>query len=302
MNRLPGSTLAQTAILAAALIATPTLAQEAAQAPEISFKSTEVSPGIFMVEGVGGFAGGNMAVLVGERYVAMIDDSMAPLAPALLAHVTDTAGRPINFMINTHVHGDHVGGNAHFAETGTVVFAHENIRKRLLPNPDSAGGAGGLPVVTFADGVTFHLDGIEARVVHVPAAHTDGDAFIHFPGANLIHAGDVVFHELFPFIDLDNGGTVDGFIAAQERILSLTNEETRIIPGHGQYTDRDGLEEDIAVLKGAQAKVRTLMEAGLSEEAILEANPLAEYESRSWPFITTERMTRTLIRDLAGDE
>ncbi len=301
MNRLLGTPLVLAAALTAALTATPALAQDAAQAPEISFKSTEVSPGIFMVEGVGGFAGGNMAVLVGERYVAMIDDSMAPLAPTLLAHVTDTAGRPINFMINTHVHGDHVGGNAHFAETGTVVFAHENIRKRLLDNPQPAGGAGGLPVVTFGDGVTFHLDGIEARVIHVPNAHTDGDAFIHFPGANLIHTGDVVFHGLFPFIDLDNGGTVDGYIAAQEKILSLADEDTQIIPGHGPFTDRSGLQEDVDVLKAGHAAVRTLVEQGMSIDEVLEANPLADFESRSWQFITTERMTRTLYRDLTGE-
>jgi glyoxylase-like metal-dependent hydrolase (beta-lactamase superfamily II) len=301
MKRLLGTPLVLAATLAAALAATPALAQDAAQAPEISFKSTEVSPGIFMVEGVGGFAGGNMAVLVGERYVAMIDDSMAPLAPTLLSHVTDTAGRPINFMINTHVHGDHVGGNAHFAETGTVVFAHENIRNRLLDNPQPAGGAGGLPVVTFGDGVTFHLDGIEARVIHVPSAHTDGDAFIHFPGANLIHTGDVVFHGLFPFIDLDNGGTVDGYIAAQEKILSLADENTQIIPGHGPFTDRSGLQEDVDVLKAAQAGVRALVEQGMSIDEVLEANPLADFESRSWQFITTERMTRTLYRDLTGE-
>ena len=208
-NRLnTRSPLVKLMCLGAALTATAALAQEA---PEISFKSTEIEPGIFMVEGVGGFGGGNMAVLVGGDQVAMIDDSMAPLAPKLLAHVTETARRDIDFMVNTHVHGDHTGGNAHFAESGTVVFAHDTIRKRLVADPGPAGGTGGLPVVTFADGVTFHLDGMEARVRHLPAAHTDGDAIIHLPDQNVIHAGDVVFHELFPFIDLDNGGTVDGY-------------------------------------------------------------------------------------------
>lgn len=276
-------------------------ASASAQDAEISFKSTEISPGIFMVEGVGGFGGGNMAVLVGERYVAMIDDSMAPLAPTLLAHVTDTAGRPINFMVNTHVHGDHVGGNAHFADSGTVIFAHDNIRKRLEANPDSAGGPGGLPVVTFADGVTFHLDDIEARVIHYPAAHTDGDAIIHFPGANVIHTGDIAFHNLFPFIDLDSGGSVAGYIAAQEAILALADEDTQIIPGHGALTNRAGLAEDLEVLKAGYARVQALVEQGMSEEAVLAANPLAEFDSRSWNFITTERMTRTFYRDLAGN-
>lgn len=290
--------LSTTLPLVAALVAPGACAQE--QQPEIDFKSTEVAPGIFMVEGVGGFGGGNMAVLVGEEYVAMIDDSLEPLAPKLLAHVTDTAGRPINFMINTHVHGDHTGGNAAFAETGTVIFAHDNIRKRLLEDPKPAGGPGGLPVVTFADGVTFHLDGLEARVLHLPAAHTDGDAIIHFPDANVIHTGDIAFHELFPFIDLDSGGSVDGYIAGQEAILALADDDTVIIPGHGALTDRDGLAEDLHVLRTSQSRVRALADEGMSEEEVLAANPLEGYESRSWSFITTERMVRTLYRDLTG--
>ena len=273
-----------------------------AQDSEISFKSTEVTPGIFMVEGVGGFGGGNMAVLVGEEYAAMIDDGLEPLAPQLLAHAIDTAGRNINFMINTHVHGDHVGGNAHFAESGTVIFAHDNIRKRITQDPTVAGGARGLPVVTFADGVTFHLDGIEARVVHVPAAHTDGDAMIYFPQANVIHSGDLVFHNLFPFIDLDNGGTVDGYIAAQEAILELADDDTRIIPGHGPLTDKAGLAEDLAALIAGRAEVRSLVDQGMTEEEVLAANPLEAFSSRSWPFITSERMTQTFYRDLSGGD
>ena len=128
-----------------------------AQDAEITFHSTEIEPGIFMVEARGGFGGGNMAVLVGEDHVAMIDDSMPPFADDLLTHVTETAGGPIDFMVNTHVHGDHTGGNAHFADGGTVIFAHENIRKRLLADPSDAGGPGGLPVITFGDGVTCLL-------------------------------------------------------------------------------------------------------------------------------------------------
>ena len=272
-----------------------------AQDAEITFSSSEVEPGIFMVEARGGFGGGNMAVLVGEDHVAMIDDGLPPLAENLLAHVTETAGGPIDFMINTHVHGDHAGGNAVFADNGTVVFAHDNIRKRLLADSSAAGGPGGLPVITFGDGVTFHLGKIEARVKHMPRAHTDGDAVIHFPGANVIHTGDILFHGIFPFIDLDNGGTVDGYIAAQQEILSMANDETKIIPGHGALTDKDGMQADIDVLIAGRAMVKALLDQGNSSEAVLEANPLAKYESYSWQFITTERMTRTLIRSLTTD-
>ena len=272
-----------------------------AQDAEITFVSTEIEPGIFMVEAKGGFGGGNMAVLVGEDHVAMIDDGLPPLAESLQAHVIETAGGPIDFMVNTHVHGDHAGGNAHFAENGTVVFAHDNIRKRLLEDASGAGGPGGLPVITFADGVTFHLGNIEARVKHLPKAHTDGDAAIHFPLANVIHTGDILFHGIFPFIDLDNGGTVDGYIAAQQQLWSMADADTKIIPGHGPLTDKAGMKSDIDMLVDSRALVKALVDQDKSIDDILEANPLAAYDSFDWQFITTERMTRTLYRSLTTD-
>ncbi len=279
------------------LLASLTYAQDA----EITFNSTEIEPGIFMVEAKGGFGGGNMAVLVGEGHVAMIDDGLPPLAENLLTHVTETAGGPIEFMVNTHVHGDHAGGNAHFANTGTVIFAHDNIRKRLLEDASGAGGPGGLPVITFGDGVTFHLGNIEARVKHLPKAHTDGDAAIFFPGANVIHTGDILFHGIFPYIDLDNGGTVDGYIAAQQKIASMADDATKIIPGHGSLTDKAGMKTDVDMLIDGRALVKALVDEGNSVEDVLEANPLAKYDSFSWDFITTESMTRTLFRSLTTD-
>ena len=263
------------------------------------FKSTEVVPGIYMIEGADGFGGGNMAVLIGDDYVAMIDDGLQPTAQTLHDFVTEVAGRPIDFVINTHVHGDHVGANAHFADNGTIVFAHDNIRKRLLDKPEDAGGPGGLPVVTFADGVTWHLNGIEARIFHLPSAHTDGDAAVYFPGVNVIHTGDIHFHKLFPFIDLDNGGTVSGYIAAMQRIADMADDDTAIIPGHGALTDRAGLLADIEMLVDARKRVRALADSGLSVDEVVAESPLAIYHDvYDWSFITTERMTRTLYRDL----
>ncbi|MBT8103700.1 MAG: MBL fold metallo-hydrolase [Gammaproteobacteria bacterium] len=279
------------------LLASLAIAQDA----EITFSSSEIEPGIFMVEAKGGFGGGNMAVLVGDGHVAMIDDGLPPLAEDLLAHVTETAGGAIDFMVNTHVHGDHAGGNAHFANNGTVVFAHKNIRKRLLEDASAAGGSAGLPVVTFGNGVTFHLGNIEARVKHLPRAHTDGDAAIYFPAANVIHTGDILFHGIFPFIDLDSGGSVDGYITAQQEIWSMADDETKIIPGHGSLTDKAGMKADIDMLVDARAMVKVLIEQGKSVDEVLTANPLAKYDSHSWGFITTERMTRTLIRSLTTD-
>jgi len=268
-----------------------------------SFKTTEVATGIYMIEGVGGFGGGNMGLLVGKDYVAMIDDGLEPLAPTLLQHVAETtAGRPVNFMVNTHVHGDHAGGNARFAENGTIVFAHDNIRRRLVQDPSPAGGTGGIPVVTFAEGVTFHLNGIEARVFHLPKAHTDGDAVIYFPGANVIHTGDIMFNGLFPYIDLGNGGSVDGYINAQQKILALANDDTALIPGHGPVASKSDLRDNLDVLIDSQKRIRALVDSGDSEDEIVAANPLSIYhDDYDWGFITTERMTRTLIRSLTTD-
>ena len=272
-----------------------------AQDAEITFSSSEIEPGIFMIEARGGFGGGNMAVLVGEGHVAMIDDGLQPLAENLLTHVTETAGGPIDFMVNTHVHGDHAGGNAHFAASGTVIFAHDNIRKRLVADSSAAGGPGGLPVITFGDGVTFQLGNIEALVKHLPKAHTDGDAIVYFPGANVIHTGDILFHGIFPFIDLDNGGTVDGYIAAQQEILSMADDTTKIMPGHGSLTNKAGMQADFEMLIDGRALVKALLDQGMNVDEVLEANPLAKYDAFSWAFITTERMTRTLVRSLTSE-
>lgn len=274
----------------------------AAQGQELAteFKSTEVAPGVFMVVGVNGFSA-NMAVLAGEDYVAMVDDGIDDVSEPLLGHVTETTGRPVDFLVNTHVHGDHAGGNAYFADYGTVIFAHDNIRKRLLVDNEPAGGPDGLPVVTFADGVTFHLNGLEARVFHVESAHTDGDAAIFLPHANVIAAGDLLFNKLFPFIDLDNGGSVDGYIAAQKQLVSLADEDTVIIPGHGAVATRADLQANLDVLIDSQKRVRALVEAGKSIDEILAGNPLAvHHDTYNWGFITTEIMTRTLHRDLTG--
>jgi glyoxylase-like metal-dependent hydrolase (beta-lactamase superfamily II) len=272
-----------------------------AQQAATAYKSTEVAPGIYVIEGADGFGGGNIGLLAGEDHIAMVDDGLVPTAKILLTYVEELAGRPVDFIINTHVHGDHAGGNAWFASHDAVIFAHENIRERLEKDSEPAGGEGGLPVVTFEDGVTFHLNGIEARIHHVPSAHTDGDAFVVFTEDNLIQTGDVFFNGMFPFIDLDSGGSVDGFIEAQRRILEMADNETKIIPGHGAVASKADLETNLAMLIDCRAKVKALVDAGRSEEQILAENPLAQYHDQyNWEFITTELMTRTLYRGLTG--
>ncbi len=286
-------------ITAASILFAATLGN--AQDAPLHFKSTEVVPGIYMLEGDGGFAGGNIGLLVGDEHIVLVDDGLEPFTPALIDAVTEVAGRPIDFVINTHIHGDHIGGNAALSAEGATIVAHDNTRSRLIA--DAEFGPEGLPVMTFSDAVTFHVNGHEAFIFHIEAAHTDGDAVIHYRNVNVIQAGDIMFNHLFPFIDLDNGGTVDGYIAGQQRILMMADDETIIIPGHGPLATRADLERDLDVLIDCKARVKALVDQGKSESEVHAANPLAVYhEGWNWDFITTERMTQTLYRDLRSGQ
>ncbi|MDA0705564.1 MAG: MBL fold metallo-hydrolase [Proteobacteria bacterium] len=281
----------------ALLLALPVAAQELT-----ALKTTDVVDGMYMVEGADGFAGGNITMLVGED-VFLIDDGIPPAGSMLIQLAEKLVGRSIDYVVNTHLHGDHVGGNAALADDGTLIFAHDNIRKRLLDDTSLSGGPGGLPTITFSDAVTFHVNGHEANVVHLAAAHTDGDAIIYFRDVNVIHAGDLFFNYLFPFIDLDNGGSVAGFKAGQQRIIDTADADTIIIPGHGPLATRADLQIALDVLTDSEARVQKLVAQGMSQAQVLEANPLADYhEQWNWGFITTERMTITLYRSLTDGQ
>jgi cyclase len=270
----------------------------AAQDIATEVKVTEAAPGVYMLNGANGFSS-NMALLTGEDHVVLIDDGMAPITASLMEAVDELAGRPIDFIVNTHVHGDHVGSNATLADNGAVIFAHDNIHKRLVEDPESAGGINGLPVVTFADGVTFHINGQEAHVFHVAKAHTDGDAAVHLTGSDVMVAGDLHFNYLFPFIDLESGGTVGGYIQGMQKILDMCDDDTVIIPGHGDLANKEDLQAVLDMLIDARSRVEALVLEGKSEDEVLAANPLAVYhDTWNWGFITTERMTRTLYTSL----
>jgi len=272
-----------------------------AQDNEIRVQSTEVVPGLYMLDGVDGqFAGGNITLLIGSDGVILIDDGLPTTGPALLAAIAELTGEPVDFLINTHVHGDHVGSNATMHRHGATIVAHENIRSRLLDaSGDDATPADALPEVTFSDAVTFYLNGHKAHVFHVKNAHTDGDAVIHFPDINVIHAGDVMFNRLFPFVDMDSGGSVEGFLAAQDTIIALADDNTIIIPGHGAIANKADLKVARDVLADCHARVKELVDAGMSADDIVAANPLADYHDVwNWGFITTERMTRSMVQSL----
>ena len=274
----------------------PILAQESG----ISFKSIELSEGLYMLEGQGGFAGGNLGLLTGSDGVILIDDALESFSDLMIKAVEEHTQAPVDFVINTHVHGDHIGGNVALHNTGATIISHDNIRRRMLADNKARDA---LPEVTFADSVTFHLNGHTAFVFHIPHAHTDGDAAIHFSDVNIIHSGDLLFNGIFPFIDLDSGGSVSGYIAGQEIILSMADADTQIISGHGPLASKADVQAAHDMLVDALARVKVLVDAGKSEDEILAENPLALYhDDWDWSFITTERMTRTLYRSLTEGE
>jgi glyoxylase-like metal-dependent hydrolase (beta-lactamase superfamily II) len=253
----------------------------------VHVRSTIVADNIFMLQG----AGGNIGVCSGENGIFVIDDQFAPLTEKIKTAIADAtqSNAAVRFILNTHWHGDHTGGNENFGKAGTVIVAHENVRKRMSveqfnqmfnrttpPSPKDA-----LPIVTFTSDVTFHLNGDDIHVFHVEPAHTDGDAVVHFTKANVIHTGDLFFTGRYPFIDLSSGGSVDGVIAASEKILSLCNAETKIIPGHGSLSDLKGLNDYHTMLKTVRDRIRELVDAGKSLDEVKTARPTVEFDD-SW--------------------
>jgi len=290
-------------LLTALMVSSWSLAKEE---PKVSFASSEVAQGIYMLSGEGGFTGGNLGLLVGEDGVILIDDSMPPFLDIMTSAIKSITDKPIDFLINTHVHGDHTGNNENIGDSGTHIVAHDNLRKHLI-NKGVQGEDGmvaaaksALPVLTFSNEMSFHFNDQPATAIHVPHAHTDGDAIIHFSQANVIHAGDTFFNGLFPFIDLSSGGSVDGYIRAQMKVISLSNDETKIIPGHGPLANKKQLQAALDMLIDAKALVTDLINENKSLEEVLAANPLQKYhDDWNWGFITTERMTTQLYNDLS---
>ena len=209
-------------------------------------------------------------------------------------------------MLNTHWHGDHTGGNENLAARGSVIVAHDRVRQRMsseqfsefLQHKTPASPVGALPVVTFNDSVSLHVNGEELRGYHAPQAHTDGDTVVWFKKANVIHTGDLFFHGLYPFIDLDSGGSVAGLIAAVDRILEIADEKTRIIPGHGKVTDETALAAYRKMLVDTSSRVQLLVKEGKTLEQVQAAKPNADYDATlAWEFISADFFVKTLYED-----
>ncbi|MBK8250241.1 MAG: MBL fold metallo-hydrolase [Gemmatimonadetes bacterium] len=267
----------------------------------VQVRPVELSKGLHVLFG----AGGNIGVSVGEDAVFIIDDQFAPLTPKIVAAIRTLSDKPVKFVVNTHWHFDHTGGNENFGKSGAMIVAHDNVRKRMsteqfmaaMNRREPASPKAALPVVTFNDGVTFHINGDSMVVTHVPPAHTDGDAIIHFVKANAIHMGDAFNNTGLPFIDLSSGGSVHGVIGAADKAYALSNAQTKIIPGHGQVTDRNRLKAWRDAVYAARERIQQEVRAGKTIEQVLALKVTAAYE-KDWPG-GHERFVRAVFEELS---
>lgn len=267
----------------------------------VRVRATSLGRGLHMLQG----SGGNIGLAVGDDAVFVVDDQFAPLTPKILAAIAAITPKPVRFVVNTHWHFDHTGGNENLGKMGALVVAHDNVRRRMttgqfidaINRQEPPAPRGALPVVTFAEGVTFHLNGDSIVVMHVPPAHTDGDALVHFTRANVIHAGDLFLSAALPFVDLSSGGSINGVIGAAERILALADGETKVIPGHGPLADRARVQAFRDMLVALRDRMRAEVAAGRTIEQLLALGITAPY-AREWPG-GHERFVRLLYQEMS---
>ncbi len=252
------------------------------QADAEKISPISVAEKIYMIAG----KGGNVGIFIGEDGTFLIDDNFAPLTEKIVEAIKSVGGDYPKFLINTHYHGDHTGGNENLGDGGTLIFSHDNVRERLKTGSflkafnakSEATEQEGLPVVTFSEGISFHINDDTVRAIHVAHAHTDGDSFIYFEKANVIHAGDILFNGFYPFIDVNHGGSLRGTIQGVDEILSLADGSTKIIPGHGPLADRAQLESYREMLRIAYGRLRKLKADGKTALEAAASKPLADLE------------------------
>ena len=256
---------------------------------DVQIRTHHVAGGVYYLEG----RGGNIGLSVGEDGVVMIDDQFAPLTDRIVAAIREISSGEIRFVINTHLHGDHTGGNENLGRMGVLILAADEVRVRLM----SAVGEDALPVLTYSGAITIHLNGEEVRAFPVPPAHTDGDSFIHFRDSDVLHMGDVFRTTGFPFIDLNNGGTLQGTLDALAIAIGMAGPDTKVIPGHGTVSTRADVTEFRDMILDVAAKVQPMVEQGMTYEEVSGADPTAPYNASLGD---PERFLRAVYTELGG--
>ena len=290
-------TIASVIAIAVTAISTPAAAQR--DFSDVEIRTETIAPGIAVLFG----AGGNIGVSHGEDGTILVDDQYAPLTGKIQAAVAALGAAPVKYLVNTHWHGDHTGGNENFGEAGATIFAHDNVRVRLAegrvgddPVPPAAEAA--LPVVTFGQGLTFHVNDDTVDVIYLGGGHTDGDSIIHWREDNVVHTGDLYFNTPgFPFIDVDSGGNVVNAMNSLDQIIRMIDDETKVVPGHGSMSNKAELVAYRAMIGDAVDRVRTLRDQGLTVEQTVAAAPLAGFD-RGEGFISADQFVTAIYHSL----
>jgi len=273
---------------------------------KVEIKVTKVAGNVYLLEG----AGGNIAASVGDDGIVIVDDQFAPLADKIRAALKGITTQPLRFIINTHYHFDHTGGNLPFHDA--TIIAHDNVRKRLAQaNVVGNGGSAmkmdqpanppeALPVITFAHDVTLHVNGEDIRALHAPSGHTDGDSIVFFPKSNVVHFGDDFVRYGFPFIDINGGGSSKGMIAALENAMTQLPKDVKVIPGHGALATLDDVRSFVTMLKETRGVVEKGVKAGKTLQQLQQEKVLAQWEKYSGQFVSTDLFIETLYNELTG--
>lgn len=275
---------------------------------KVEIKVSKVAGSVYMLQG----AGGNIGASVGEDGIVVVDDQYAPLADKIQAALKGITDKPIRFIINTHYHPDHTGGNAYFQKQAPII-AHDNVRKRL----ESGGPAGNggsvhfdsqpapkeaLPIITFDHDVTVHLNGEDIRALYFPAGHTDGDSIIFFPKSNVVHMGDDFVTYGFPFIDVEAGGSIDGMIDGVEKVIAEVPPDVKIIPGHGPVSNLDDVRAYLTMLKATRDVVAQALRDGKTLDQMKQAKILDPWKKYSGDFVNEDAYLETLYNSLTGQK
>jgi cyclase len=292
-----------TLLAAAAVLMLPCLSSMS-QAQGVDFAKTQIqtvkiADGLYLL--MGGAAQGNIAVSVGPDGMFLVDSMYAPMHPKIMDALAQLGRQPVRYLVNTHLHGDHTDGNAAMAQLGAIIISHENMRKRMAEQTRNPPPAAALPVLTYGDHLTLHFNGEEIYIYHPAPAHTDGDSIIYFRHANVMHVGDVPSSLRYPNIGVDDGGSVDGMIAAAEQVMKIANPQTKIIPGHlGPVVGFKEIEQQLAMFVAVRDRIQKAIRAGKSLAEVVASKPTADFDGpRMAGAITPDRFVTLVYTDLS---